>query len=275
MRPSRSDRERETLLARSLAETSYHRFPGGRKKIGFLLDALSDDSPRRTRVLDVGCGNGGLAFPLAALGAEVVGVDTEAASIEHCRSRNRFANATFVLTTGDLREIEGVFDLIVCSEVLEHLDEPQPLVAAMRARLAPAGRIFITVPNGYGLREIGGRCESFLRHRVGLEQAIDSLRGALARVGMPSAREKYLMHTCNPDQGHVQKFTRSRIVALLRSGGLEILGWTNSFVILSVLHCRSGLSRIERLDEWAADHLPAAFASGWYIVCGAAAERSS
>jgi hypothetical protein len=83
---------------------------------------------------------------------------------------------------------------------------------------------------------------------------------------MPSAEEKYQMHTSNPDQGHVQKFTRRRIIDLLHAERLELSAWRSSFVILSVFYCRSGESSIERLDSWAADHLPVACASGWYIT---------
>jgi SAM-dependent methyltransferase len=220
----------------------------------------------RPRVLDVGCGNGALAFPMAALGCEVVGADVDAASIDRCRGQNRFPNARFVPTDGTLAAVDGLFDLVVCSEVLEHLEKPRSLVADMCCKLAPAGLLFITIPNGYGLREIGGRVERVLRRRCGLERLLRGLRRALGRAGMPSAEEKYDMHTSNPEQGHVQKFTRRRIVDLLAAEGLQVAAWRNSFVILSVFHCRSGTSFVERLDSWAADHLPAACASGWFIT---------
>jgi len=163
--------------------------------------------------------------------------------------------------------VEDSFDLIVCSEVLEHLSEPRLLVAAMSDKLAPTGRLFVTVPNGYGLREIGGRCERFLRERWGLDAILRALRDRLERLGMPSARAKYEMHTSNPEQGHVQKFTHNQMIRLLETEHLRVVDWRNSFVILSVFYCRSGLSAVEKFDSWLADHLPASFASGWYICC--------
>jgi 2-polyprenyl-3-methyl-5-hydroxy-6-metoxy-1,4-benzoquinol methylase len=250
-----------------LAAADYARFPGGRKKLTVLTRLVLDEFPTRPRVLDVGCGNGSISFPLAALGCEVVGADVDPASIESCIRHNTYERATFVLVTETLREVTGSFDLIVCSEVLEHLDEPRPLVAAMSDKLAPEGRLFVTIPNGYGLREIGGRCERLLRERWGLDNALRALRERLERFGMPSASAKYEMHTSNPEQGHVQKFTRNQMTRLLESEHLRIVEWRNSFVILSVFYCRSGLSAVERFDNWLADRLPAFCASGWYICC--------
>ena len=83
---------------------------------------------------------------------------------------------------------------------------------------------------------------------------------------MPSPEEKYEMHTSNPEQRHVQRFTRRGIVNLLKAEGFEVSEWWNTFVILSVFRCRSGVSLVERLDSWAADHLPPACASGWFLT---------
>lgn len=257
----------EALAPQVFTDTSYYRFPGGRKKLEALLHVVEDLGARGLRVLDVGCGNGALSFPLAAIGCAVVGVDVDAASIEHCRTHGFYPNARFVHTRGRLEEVVGPFDLIVCSEVLEHLDAPDPLILAMRDKLAPGGRLFVTVPNGYGLREIGGRVERWLRESCGLERTFRWLRARFARVGMVSEREKYQMHTSNPEQGHVQKFTRPGFERCLAGAGFEVEEWTNSFVILSVFFCRGGQGRLERIDAWAADHLPAAFASGWYVTC--------
>jgi SAM-dependent methyltransferase len=262
---TRAEHDSSAPLPWSAAE--YFQFPGGRKKLGILARLVRDKFPHPPRVLDVGCGNGAISFPLAALGCEVVGADTDQASVDSCLRRNTYERATFVLTTETLREVKGSFDLIVCSEVLEHLHEPRPLVAAMAEKLAPSGCLFVTIPNGYGLREIGGRCERFLRERWGLDNALRALRARLERMGMPSARAKYEMHTSNPEQGHVQKFTRSQMTRLLECEHLRIVDWRNSFVILSVFYCRSGLSAVERFDNWLADRLPASCASGWYICC--------
>ena len=68
-------------------------------------------------------------------------MDVDRAPIDWCNRHNSYARAKFVLTSGTLREVEDPFDLIVCSEVLEHLSEPRPLVAAMSDKLAPVRSI--------------------------------------------------------------------------------------------------------------------------------------
>jgi 2-polyprenyl-3-methyl-5-hydroxy-6-metoxy-1,4-benzoquinol methylase len=253
------------LFQRALSETRYQHIPGGRKKLETLFGLAAELRP--DRILDVGCGNGGLALPLALVGCEVVATDVDRRSIDYCRSSCRFPNVTFVPTDGALGEITGIFDLIVCSEVLEHLEAPDALIAAMAAKLSPRGRLFITIPNGYGAREVGGRAERYLRERLRLERLFVALRRLLGRHGMVAESEKYLTYTSNPDQDHVQKFTTTDIRRRLARQRLALLEWRSSFVLFSIFQTRAGSSAIERFDSWAADHLPAAMASGWYLVC--------
>lgn len=199
--------------------TNYHSIPGGRKKLDYLLSVVRRLQSERSevRVLDVGCGNGGLAFPLAAIGCSVLGVDVHAPTIERNRAQNAARNARFEAVPGAVFDLGETFDLIVCSEVLEHLDEPQPLVATMSRHLEPDGLLIITVPNGYGLREVLGRGEIFLRETLGLSRVIDPIRRA---IGGFDASSKLAVHTSNPDAGHVQQFTVRQIDRHLRSAGL-------------------------------------------------------
>src|SRR4051794_39585785 len=77
------------------------------------------------RVLDAGCGTGYGSELLARAGAaEVIGVDLDADTVT--AAEQAVPAATFA--TADIRELPaelGDFDLIVCFEVLEHLDDPE------------------------------------------------------------------------------------------------------------------------------------------------------
>ena len=100
--------------------------------------------------LDVGCGAGLLAEPLARLGASVTGLDASpeliAAAGEHAAAQGLAID----YRAGELVELEGQFELITCMEVIEHVADPAAFVAALAKRLAPDGLLIISTPNATG-----------------------------------------------------------------------------------------------------------------------------
>ena len=256
------------MEASYLAYTNYHDYPGGRKKLRVVVQVcrdLSESLGRPPRILDIGCGNGSITFPLASLGYPITGIDVSNASISHAAGKCPFRNARFLAHDLSQSPLPERYDLIICSEVLEHLSDPSPLVKGMTGALEPGGIAVVTVPNGYGLREVMGRLEHGMRGSRLLTPAADLFRRLL---GMKSAREKCLMHTSNPEQDHVQKFTPRQFTLLLSSHGLAVEGWVNSFWLLSLFgKANKGVGWLARLDSWLADRLPAVYSSGWYVIC--------
>lgn len=100
--------------------------------------------------LDVGCGGGLLAEPLARLGADVVGIDASATAIEAARAHAE-ATATPVryrVATAEALVPEGRrFDIVVCSEVIEHAADRDGLLAALCRLTAPGGILVVTTIN--------------------------------------------------------------------------------------------------------------------------------
>ena len=140
------------------------------------------------------------------MGYEVLGIDIDSDSIAYARSINTFPNARFELVGEDNFGLSEKFDVIICSEVLEHLPEPSKLINLMLYVLKDDGILIITIPNGYGPREILGRLEKYLCTNPKLGKYVDVLRKLM---GMIPTEEKYEIHTSNPYQEHVQKFTQS------------------------------------------------------------------
>ena len=99
------------------------------------------------RALDVGCGAGLLAEPLARLGAAMTGVDAAAELIEAARAHAEGQGLAIDYRTGELDEVEGRFDLVTALEVAEHVADPAAFVAALAARLAPGGLLILSTPN--------------------------------------------------------------------------------------------------------------------------------
>lgn len=105
-----------------------------------------------TSVCDLGCGNGYMAGRLAELGYTVTGVDASESGIAIARAN--FLQSTFVHATIDssLRDRTGLesFDLVVSSDVIEHLYRPADLIEAAASLVKPNGRILIGTPyHGY------------------------------------------------------------------------------------------------------------------------------
>ena len=99
------------------------------------------------RALDVGCGAGLLAEPLARLGARVTGLDASPELIAVARDHARASGVNIDYRAGEIAELEGQFDLITCMEVIEHVADPAAFVAALAKRLAPDGLLLLSTPN--------------------------------------------------------------------------------------------------------------------------------
>jgi 2-polyprenyl-6-hydroxyphenyl methylase/3-demethylubiquinone-9 3-methyltransferase len=98
-------------------------------------------------VLDVGCGAGLLAEPLARLGATVTGIDASPEVIEVARGHSAMMELEIDYRVGDVQALEGQFDLITSMEVIEHVADPAPFVKALAKRLAPGGLLIMSTPN--------------------------------------------------------------------------------------------------------------------------------
>lgn len=106
------------------------------------------------RLLDAGCGTGyGTHLLASAPGiASIVGIDLDARAIAWARRFYPTPKAHFA--RGDLLAPAlggwGMFDGVICFEVLEHLDEPERLLQRLDDVLAPGGRLLISTPLGRG-----------------------------------------------------------------------------------------------------------------------------
>ncbi len=99
------------------------------------------------RVLDAGCGWGYGSNLLAANAESVIGIDVEETVIE-AAGVNAAENVT--LQIGDVSALEFAddsFDLVVCFEVIEHIEERDRAIEEFARVLAPGGLLLISSPN--------------------------------------------------------------------------------------------------------------------------------
>jgi methionine biosynthesis protein MetW len=105
---------------------------------------------RGDRVLDAGCSSGDLALRLRGeAGADVVGAELDPESAARARARG-----LDVLEGDLLRLLEsgavggaGPFDAIVLADVLEHVPQPDVLLAGLVDHLRPGGSVIVSLPN--------------------------------------------------------------------------------------------------------------------------------
>ena len=104
-----------------------------------------------TRVLEIGCGGGGLLRLFRERGAVVVGVDTLDVALElaHRRddSRGRLSQVIRVGAEGALPFQDDSFDAIVGQHVGEHLADIDAAACEWKRLLAPGGRLVLATPN--------------------------------------------------------------------------------------------------------------------------------
>jgi methionine biosynthesis protein MetW len=103
---------------------------------------------RGLRVLDLGCGGGHNGALLKRAGArEVVGVELDAGAAAQARKR------LDAVVQGDLAHLDLAqlgdepFDVILASDVLEHLADPEAVLARALTRLRPGGAVVVSLPN--------------------------------------------------------------------------------------------------------------------------------
>jgi len=114
----------------------------------FITDGL-DLAGRK--VLDVGCGGGILTEALAKCGAHAIGIDLSNDSIEaakvHAHQQGLDVEYRYENIEETASKHAGEFDAITCMEMLEHVPEPDKIIAACSKLLKPGGHAFFSTIN--------------------------------------------------------------------------------------------------------------------------------
>jgi 2-polyprenyl-6-hydroxyphenyl methylase/3-demethylubiquinone-9 3-methyltransferase len=116
----------------------------------FKLDAPEGAPLAGVDLVDVGCGAGLFAEPLARLGANVIGVDPAPAAIEAARRHAEETGARVVYRRGTVEDLAGdprLFDVVSAMEVIEHAADPKHFVAAAASLVKPGGLFLASTLN--------------------------------------------------------------------------------------------------------------------------------
>lgn len=105
----------------------------------FILDRVKPGE----RVLDVGCGASAYLLWMAEQGAQVTAIDNRREPLELARAIMNHSNLRFELRDAVRETPRERYDLVICSHVIEHIDDPTRLLSALRAW---APRLIVAVP---------------------------------------------------------------------------------------------------------------------------------
>ena len=176
--------DRDYELQTHRVEDSHWWYQGRRAIIERVMAPLLGElaaAGGRPRILDAGCGSGRNMLELAPHG-EVTGVELSLPSAELARARGLGE-----VIGGSLEELplaDNSFDLAVCLDVVEHLQDDERALRELRRVVAPGGALLVTVPAYQWLWS--GHDEINHHHR---RYNAGTLRSVAERAGWHTARD--------------------------------------------------------------------------------------
>jgi 2-polyprenyl-3-methyl-5-hydroxy-6-metoxy-1,4-benzoquinol methylase len=224
--------------------------------------AYTTQVPSDLRILDVGCGSATqLGLLLAQLGYQLTGLDTHELSIAKANELAQdLPNANFIC--GSIEDLDAKpFDVVILSEVLEHVSEPEKLLRTSMTHLQENGLAIVTVPNGYGEFE----WDAWAYRNLGIEKLVKGYKDS--RSEEPEKLQD-LASTENHDDGHIQFFSQRRLTEMFWSEGLDVIRKQGS-TLMSGPFIAHTLGHLPAFIEWNSritDRLPLAFSSGWFFA---------
>jgi 2-polyprenyl-6-hydroxyphenyl methylase/3-demethylubiquinone-9 3-methyltransferase len=188
------------------------------------------------RVLEVAAGDASLCACLAAKGVEVFANDLRAESLREAISCFSVGNQINLLP-GNLFDLDpaenGLFDLVIACEIIEHVAHTVDLLRHLRRFLTPGGHLILTTPNG-----------SYFRNRLPTYSEIEDPRSLEASQFKPDA------------DGHLFLLTSAELRVVARQAGflveqIDLLAtpFITGHCRLSMLHGRSVARLCYRLEK--------------------------
>ena len=111
---------------------------------------------KEKKILDLGCGRGEFLTAMKDKGYDIVGVEPDPdklEAIEKNKEENK-TDAEVIIAPGEKIPFpEATFDLVYCSDVLEHCKDPRQLLKESYRVLKPQGQMYLTVINRFGFKD--------------------------------------------------------------------------------------------------------------------------
>jgi 2-polyprenyl-3-methyl-5-hydroxy-6-metoxy-1,4-benzoquinol methylase len=257
-----SNRYNIIAFEKALTMTKISDLSGIEISFNFISEIMGEQNPRS--VLDVGCGTGSnLTIKLAKAFPDIqfLGIDTDWVSINYAK-QNETENLKFI-HLDDLKP-ESKFDIIVASEVIEHVDEPNEFLLFLRQHVSPRGKVILSLPNGYGPKEITNAIVALLIILLNSLSLKDKVKVFLQKNDGNEPPIKYTTLASSP---HINFFSFKEILNIFKESGFEVVKYRPRTFLGGI-----GFARILKGDKilnWnasIAEKLPPQLNSTWIFV---------
>lgn len=236
-----------------------------RKRLDFITDAVTQRFSGEVSILDVGCGNGVISRHLGKQGFNVLGIDVSAQTIEKARALNTAPNVKFeVLSAEELVAQGQTFDVVICSEVLEHLRQPSDLLKVLHQSIKPEGILVVTVPNGSGPREL-----LVTRPVLKMREQNGWAWKMITKVKKGMGYSGTTVQSAADNLDHIQFFSKRDLDALSTENNFRIVQFGKANFIEDVFpfsFVTKKIPALQWLDCKIADVLPHQFTGGFFSV---------
>jgi 2-polyprenyl-3-methyl-5-hydroxy-6-metoxy-1,4-benzoquinol methylase len=235
------------------------------KRLQFIIETLKNKLPENAVVLDVGCGNGVISRSLGSYGFNVYGIDVSKKAIEKAKQLNSLTNVKFDLLSAEQLVAEGKkYNAVICSEVLEHLIEPEKLLNVLYQSLSDDGILIVTVPNGKGPREVfvTKPIIALQKKNNGIWHTIIKLKSLLGYKGTTIQSDA-------SDLTHIQFFTKKTLDKLAADNDFKIVKFGKTNFIEDVFPfslITKKISFLQKMDCAIAEFLPYSCTGGFVTV---------
>ncbi len=247
----------DIAVLETFIKSSSYTSPQYIKRLKFIFSAICQYTQSKNKsfeeleILEFGCGTGGITFPLASLGSQITALDIDPSVVSVILERIRkeeLNNVIVVEADGHSFDDNKSYDLVIASEVLEHVAKPREFLQRIKARVNKGSWFIVTIPNGYGPWQIKRRLSiiTFLRRN-------NRLRSIFGKKPYTTG------------QDHCQFYTKKRFLKMLSEFSFRLRDFGKSDSILAIFETRRG-PLFGKADVRLADILPWWLASGWYFV---------
>ncbi len=128
------------------------------------------------RILEIGCGAGLLCLEFAQQAESVIGIDVSQVALNFAtRVKNHAGVTNVAFQQGDAEHLafgDNTFDLVICSEVLEHVLQPRQALIEIERVLKPGGTAILSTPCALSLSDVTMKIVRIFLPRLESEQDI-------------------------------------------------------------------------------------------------------